>query len=162
RKQRPDRLPCGVDPKDEPQRCKRDNDRDGPFEHAAPVGLTQACLRSRRNASMTLPGSGRVEQVGLRFAYLPSMRAAAASSASLGVWRALVMFSSAEAIDDQNLPIAGIFGIGSPRLAFSIVALMFAFSASSLKKALFAGVPSGTSALMVFRPSSLSTLPSRN
>src|SRR5262245_28642257 len=90
------------------------------------------------------------------------MRAAAASSDSFGDWRPLVMFSSAEAIDDQKRPIAGMLGIGSPRLAFSIVALMFGFSASSLKNALFAGVPSGTSALTVFRPSTLSRLPSRN
>src|SRR5882724_7858631 len=72
------------------------------------------------------------------------------------------MFSSAEAIDDQNLPISGILGIGSPRCAFSIVALMFAFSDSSLKKALLAGVPSGTSALIVLRPSTFIMWPSMN
>src|SRR5262249_51325527 len=120
-------------------------------------------LASGAGAALQGPSRNREGRSGgLRFAYLPSMRAAAASSASFGVWRALVMFSSADAIDDQNLPIAGMFGIGSPRLAFSMVALMFALSASSLKNALLAGVPSGTSALMVFRPSSFSTPPSRN
>src|SRR5512139_1171529 len=81
------------------------------------------------------------------------MRAAAASSASLGDWRPLVMFSSAEAIDDQKRPISGMLGIGSPRRAFSIVALMLGLLDSSAKKALLAGVPSGTSALTIFRPS---------
>ena len=42
------------------------------------------------------------------------IRFAAASRASFGAWRPLVMFSRAEAIADQNFPISGMLGIGSP------------------------------------------------
>ncbi len=109
------------------------------------------------------PGSGRRPRAaGAVQPDVQLIRAAAASSASLGDWRPLVMFSSAEAIDDQNLPISGMLGMGSPRRAFSIVALMFSLLESSAKKALLAGVPSGTSALMVLRPSSFMTWFSRN
>ena|SRR5450830_41531 len=72
------------------------------------------------------------------------------------------MFSSADCIDDQKRPISGLFGIGRPACALSIVAWMFGLAFNSANSTLLAGVPSGTSALMVFRPLSCSIWFSRN
>src|SRR6185369_4211776 len=85
-------------------------------------------------------------------AYLAVIRLAAASSASFGCWRPSVMFFSADSIDDQKRPISGLLGIGAPSCALAIVAWMFGLLLSSANSALLAGVPSGTSSLIVFRP----------
>jgi hypothetical protein len=55
-------------------------------------------------------------------AYFALMRCAAPSSASLGFCRPWVMFSSAEAIADQNRPISGLPGMIRPVLILCIVA----------------------------------------
>ena len=66
------------------------------------------------------------------------------------------MFCRADCIDDQKRPISGLLGIGAPSWALAIVATMFGSDLSSVNSAFDAGVPSGTSSLMVFRPATVS------
>ena len=63
--------------------------------------------------------------------HFTSMRAAAPSSASFGVWRPWVMASSAASSAGQKRPVSGMLGMGSPARTLAMVAAMRGSAASS-------------------------------
>src|SRR5664279_5033224 len=113
-----------------------------------------------------VPGAGQLRKratpaSGDRTIYF-RIRLAAASKASLGVWRPSVMLFRADTMAAQKRPICGLLGMTTPSLAEAMETWMKGSVFILAKAALLAGVPMGTSALMVSRPFRLSMLFSMN